>query len=208
MGRQLLQGNADILADVIRTLGPRVEAVLQSRFPSLGPYIEDLLADSLSRLWLKRDTFDPEKGSLAGWWLTIAENAARDMLRARWQKTRHREISLGDTDASEPAESDPCSDASPPEPPSAEETALAEILEGLSQEDRQIILRYASTNGEGSWATDLARELKIPAGRIRVKRLRILKAIRAELKRRGHPVLPETGGRTGNVPRPSSTKHS
>jgi hypothetical protein len=56
----------------------------------------------------------------------------------------------------------------------------------LPEDERRIIGAYASADGTEAWAANLANELGISSGLIRVKRLRIEKKIRREMQRRGH----------------------
>jgi len=74
---------------------------------------------------------------------------------------------------------------------SAAEQLFWEVFAGLSEADQRILLYHAQVNGEGHWAADLADEVGMTAGAIRVRRLRLMERLRAEMKRRGLAVRPE-----------------
>ena len=67
-----------------------------------------------------------------------------------------------------------------------EQQDLLDILRELPDDERRIIGAYASADGAEAWAANLAIELGISSGLIRVKRLRIEKKIRREMQKRGH----------------------
>jgi len=184
-------GDEGVLETLVRTLGPAIEGVLCSRFPLLRPYVEDLVVESLYRAWVRRKEYDPEKGSLYTWWLAIAQNAARDLLRAGWQQVRASEADLEDSwlqqvaGGRDPLPGEPPGQESPVEL-SAQERAFWEVLNGLPELDRRIVLYHAQVNGQGSWAADLSGEVGLSAGAIRVRRLRAMRRIQAELNGRGY----------------------
>lgn len=191
--QRLLANDESVLETLVRNLGPAIEAMLWERFPLLRPYAEDLLVESLYRLWVRRRDYDPSKGSLSTWWWTIAQNAARDLLRAGWQQARACEAAgtawieqAADTPVDEDGEDSQST-------PSPAEQAFWEILAGLSEVDRRIILFHAQVDGAGHWAADLAGELGISAGAIRVRRLRIVERIRLEMQKRGFSPSPKEG---------------
>jgi len=192
--RRFLDGDEGVLEQLIRVLGPKVEARLREAFPALRPYLEDLLAESLYRLWTRREKFDPGRGSLVGYWLTIAESAARDLLRANWQQTRARETTPEGDYLEQLAESPaaPFSGAGVGEGSAvpAEERAFWEVFSGLPEVDRHILLHYAQVDGEGHWAVELAQTLNLSPGAIRTRRLRSMERIRQALARKGFTVPP------------------
>jgi RNA polymerase sigma-70 factor (ECF subfamily) len=196
--QRFLDGDENVLGELVRVLGPAIEAMLALRFPLLRPYAEDLLVDSLYRMWVHRQQFDPARGSLYAWWSGIAQNAAQDLLRAGWQQARAHESGLGGSWIEERAPSGvpfPADSASQEAPPlSDEERVFWEVFDTLPEGDRRILLYHALVNGEGHWAADLAGEMGLSAGAIRVRRLRSCERVRSEMRRRGFTV---EGGEPG-----------
>ena len=64
---------------------------------------------------------------------------------------------------------------------------LDEILLGLPAVDHRIITAYAHAGGDGPWAADLAGELGLRAGTIRVRCRRIKERIRREMASHSAP---------------------
>lgn len=54
---------------------------------------EEVTQDVFVRCWRTIDRYDPQRGSLATWLMSIAHHRAIDELRSRRSKQRHREIS-------------------------------------------------------------------------------------------------------------------
>jgi RNA polymerase sigma factor (sigma-70 family) len=177
---RLKQGDSAALEEVLRALGPRIGSGLKKRHSTLSPEdLEDVLAVACHRLWQSRLHYDPKKGSLAGWFFRIADRVAIDLLR----KVGRRVECL--------MESERLAQQPTPSPVEKMEPAfgwlaeLGQILVKLSPRDHRIISEYALAGGAGPWAADLAGELGIPAGSIRVRCHRIKEKIRKEFRSRG-----------------------
>jgi RNA polymerase sigma-70 factor (ECF subfamily) len=54
---------------------------------------EDVLGEIFFQVWRKADTFDPSKGSVYGWLLSIARSRAIDRLRSKQYQSNRREDS-------------------------------------------------------------------------------------------------------------------
>jgi RNA polymerase sigma-70 factor (ECF subfamily) len=193
---------SDVLEEIIRTHGPRLESMIQRRFPQLASEAEDVLAEAFARAWKARKTYDSDRGPLFGWLSRIACNTAINLLRSRSSHpvgVSNADLDVAEAEATCSAESGLASGEGQPQDgeESAEQRDLREVLDQLSDVDRTIILRYALVDGQGPWAANLAAELNIDAGLIRVRRLRILDKIKAEMHRRGHPVAAEQSGQKG-----------
>jgi RNA polymerase sigma-70 factor (ECF subfamily) len=173
---RLQQGDVAALETILQTLGPKVAAGLQKRHAALGAEdIEDVLSMSSHRLWQSRAQYDPKKGSLAAWFFIIADNLARDLLRKESQRRRllHCVEYLADKEIEDRSRE--------PDAPDPHKQKLDEILNALGPLDRCIIAGFARAGGEGPWAANLAEELGLRAGTIRVRCRRIKAKIRQEL---------------------------
>jgi RNA polymerase sigma factor (sigma-70 family) len=171
------------LEGVIRALGPRVVAGLKKRHAALSAEdIEDALSIASHRLWEARALYDPAKGSLASWFFIIADNVAKDVLRKtnrRVERTVDPDL-LAEREARSIIEEGEASiDSSWPE--------LAQVLSRLPAVDHRIISGYARADGAGPWAAELALELGMRPGAVRVRCLRIKERIRKELQAAGPP---------------------
>jgi len=92
-------GRADALAEVFRRHGPSVFAtavcILRSR-----PLAEEVVQEVFTRLWVRPQSFDPGRGSLAAFLHAYAHNRAVDVVRAECSRRARDERSvqvLGDT---------------------------------------------------------------------------------------------------------------
>ena len=173
-----------VLRDILQAFGPSTEARLRKQYPFFQhPDFEDILAEALYQLWKDRHKFDAGRGSLQNWFHVLAKSRAEDIRKSKGYKARDLECSA---DVAGFAVS-PEDDEEPPSSPlSAEQQDLLDILNDLPDEERRIIAAYANADGTEAWAANLANELGISSGLIRVKRLRIEKKIRREMQKRGH----------------------
>jgi len=103
-GQRLRTGDEQVLEDVLRTCGPAVRSVLRRKYAGVLSLsdLDDVLAIGLFRLWVARERFDVAKGSLRVWFLRIADNAARDVLRH--QQTGDQNIGVSGSERSRVAE--------------------------------------------------------------------------------------------------------
>ena len=175
-----------ILEDVIRSHGGAVRAVMIGRYRgALGADdIDDVIAVAIHRLWRHRRQFTQLRSPRA-WFLRIADNVARDVLRYGWHKARQLEVRSehGLIEAMpdhEPADHTDTTGTRHPELVAA----LREIVDDLPTKQRQIVWADA-LHSHGPVSSDtLAAELGIPAGTVRVYRKRALDRIRKELHKR------------------------
>jgi RNA polymerase sigma factor (sigma-70 family) len=178
------------LESLVREQGPSVRAVLHARYRGAfgGDDIDDVLATTVHRLWKHRDKLVGLKSPRA-WFLRIADNIARDVLRFGWQKARQLEVSTDRTwleaipaPTPEPAGADAARD-------DALSSALREIIATLPALQRRILWADA-LNPDGPVASEtLAAELKITPGAVRVYRKRGLDRLRSEMEKRN--LLPD-----------------
>ena len=186
MVRRLKAGDPDVLGDILQAYGGLVHWKLRQAFaPAFKEAdLEDIVGDALYRVWESRDSFAPERGSLANWFLRIARNVALDYRKHAWRKAQAQECSFALEDWQAPCHDRPADDDEPSGPSLAYEDLVA-LLDRLDERDRSILLAYAQSGG-GSWTAPLVEELKMTAGALRTQAHRLLKWVRRELQARGH----------------------
>jgi RNA polymerase sigma factor (sigma-70 family) len=181
---RLKRNDETVLRDILQSFGPCTEARLRRSYPYFQhPDFEDVLAEALYQLWKDRHKYDPHRASLQGWFHLLAKSKAEDIRKSKGYKARDLECAVDVTGLAARGDED---EALPASPLSAEQQDLLDILRELPQDERRIIGAYASADGSEAWAASLAKELGVSSGLIRVKRLRIEKKIRREMRRRGH----------------------
>ncbi|MEZ5299644.1 MAG: sigma-70 family RNA polymerase sigma factor [Verrucomicrobiales bacterium] len=177
-----------VVRALLVTDGAAIRAILVSRYPGAisAPDAEDVLAAAVARLWRNRERFDPGRGSLRAWFFRIADNAARDFLRAGWRKAQSLEITGDggwiDAIAAPNGHAFPGTEAEDTEPRAEEPNpALHEALQALPEVQRRIVWADALHAGGPAPSDALAEELGIPPGTVRVYRKRALDRLRRAL---------------------------
>lgn len=171
------------LEAIIRDHAAAVRDILIPRYRGgLDPSdIDDVVAVAAHRLWKHRAEFTRLRSPRA-WFVRIADNVARDVLRYGWQKARQLEVA---------AEKAYLESFSPPEPelrPDPDPQLVEKIrsLVGqLPEIQRKIIWADALSRDGNIAAEDLALELEIPPGTVRVYRKRALDKLRKLLTEHG-----------------------
>jgi RNA polymerase sigma factor (sigma-70 family) len=175
---RLIRDDSNALKDILALLGGKVERALRSRYYTVltEADIEDVLSISLFRLWQHRQKFNRRVSRLDTWFYSLANHAAIDLLR---KKRRWEPVEKWSLDSSVGAQADPTGGGPPSEAIESLRRDLIKALERLSETDRRILLSQDS-------ATDLGKELGMPANRVRVKRFRGLQKLRTILGNMGH----------------------
>lgn len=133
---------------------------------------EEVVQDTLLRVWRNGDRFDPGRGSLDTWVFTIARNRATDMLRRR---------------AARPQAATPLEDA-PTTPTDAdvdrviEAWVLGEALQALSPEHRDAIVEV---HYRGRTVRETAELFGLPEGTVKSRVYYGLRNLRLLLEERG-----------------------
>jgi RNA polymerase sigma factor (sigma-70 family) len=81
------KGDPDALRLLYQRFGTLVYSLARGSL-GLQADAEDVTQQVFVSAWRGRDTFDPERGSLAGWLVAITRNRVSDMLRARQRDDR------------------------------------------------------------------------------------------------------------------------
>ena len=177
------------LEELVRDHASAVRDILIPRYRGgLTPSdIDDVVAIAAHRLWTHRSEFAQLRSPRA-WFVRIADNVARDVLRYGWQKARRLEVAAEKSylESFSPA----VPDGGGQEPDPERSKIVRELIQQLPEKQRKIIWADALSRSGNIPADDLARELGIPPGTVRVYRKRALDKLRALLTE--HGLAPET----------------
>ena len=80
---RMMDGDEDALRAALKAFGPKVKGFLRKQF---GDQLDQselhyVFQQSLINFWERISTYDTAKGSLRGWWIRIARNAAISHMR-------------------------------------------------------------------------------------------------------------------------------
>jgi RNA polymerase sigma factor (sigma-70 family) len=91
----LSDGSAEGFAALYTRRYPLVRGYLRRRVVQQPELVLDLVAETFARALERRDQFDPQRGSVAGWLLGIARNLLLDAMRAgRVAETSRRRLGM------------------------------------------------------------------------------------------------------------------
>jgi RNA polymerase sigma factor (sigma-70 family) len=198
--------------ELLQQYGPVVSRVLQRQFPSLGTdVIDDLVLEAIARIWKKISNASDRSAapqSLFPLILTAAKRRAIDRLRYSprlvLMSPEILEQISEDKDFLEQILEDQDSDVS-----STFGVLLREMhsaIAMLEPLDRRILETSLDPNASGRWARELASELlkeQLPksstskddarqiaklAGRLRVRKLRVVSKLRQTMRARGYDI--------------------
>lgn len=134
------------------------------------PFAEDVVQESLLRLWRKPEVLEQSSESARAWLFTVARNLVIDDRRsARFS----RELQTDNVPER------PSTDAISP---AIDKWILAEALKSLSADHRTVIVR---AHYLGQTVADIAREEGIPEGTVKSRLHYALRALRNALQERG-----------------------
>ena len=193
IAQRLLDHDQSCLSDILRSFGAGILGLLRRRFRDAlrEEDLEDVLSIGLFRLWNNRQRYQRDRASLRVWLFRICENAARDVLRMGWQKTRARELNseaallgLSEQAVSKPDGSDEY--LFQRSAPAAVNHDLKDVLSELPDVQRAILLADAATRDGVACSQRLSDELGLPASTVRVYRKRAMDRVRREMVARGH----------------------
>lgn len=134
------------------------------------PFAEDVVQESLLRLWRKPEILQQPSESVRAWLFTVARNLVIDDRRsARFT----RELQTDDVPER------PSLDAIGP---AVDKWVLADALKSLSAEHRSVIVRAYYL---GQTVADIAQQEQIPPGTVKSRMHYALRALRIALQERG-----------------------
>ena len=173
---RLRRGEVDALAAVydlygalafsvaLRVLGDRQKA-------------EDVTQEAFLNLWKNADHFDPTKGSLRAWLLTMVRNRAIDALRGQGARNR-AELPLIESRAVDIQSGDPWHAVAA----GMEAQAVREAMASLPAEQRQVVeLAYYG----GYTHREIARVVRLPLGTVKGRMRLALEKLQSYLVGRG-----------------------
>lgn len=178
IGRALAAADADALA----LLYDRYAAIAYSvavRVLGDAALAEDIVQESFLKVWNNASSFDPSRGSLRAWLLTLVRNRAIDQLRGRAAHER-RELEIDSPAATRTAakESDPSEAISM----SLERDAVTEALSRLPSEQRQAVeLAYYG----GYTLREIAEISKVPMSTVKGRLRLALEKLHTYLEAKG-----------------------
>ena len=187
--------------------GGQVKGSLLQRYTTAfsAADVDDVMAIAVERVWRKRSKFDPRKGTLRAWFFRIADNTARDVLRYGWFKARKLEVAVeqgafdsicaGNSQKSPP----PTVDREPSALERGIRDELLQLLGKLPEPQRRILWADALSSSGPVPTADLARELNLSRGTVRVYRAKALARLRSELSM--HPMFKELVGGNSSTER-------
>jgi RNA polymerase sigma factor (sigma-70 family) len=143
--------------------------------------MDDVINKAAFHAWRCADTFDAERGTLRAWFLVIARNAARGILRE--QQRRGFEVRGDELDGVAATAAD--DDEPPSQPPPGFLQAVHECIEALPRLQRSII-EADLRSGTVASAEELARTLKTTKNSIYVSRSMARQNLRRKLLAQGY----------------------
>ena len=174
------------LNSIIRDHAAAVRDILIPRYRGglTASDVDDIVAVAAHRLWIHREEFAKLRSPRA-WFMRIADNVARDVLRFGWQKARQLEIAAEKSYLESFSPTDLPDDDGTPAPDPERAKQVRELVDSLPEKQRKIIWADALSRSGNIAAEDLARELGIPPGTVRVYRKRALDKLRKLLTEHG-----------------------
>lgn len=141
------EGRQEALEIVLRRYGPEVNGWLRDHYRSFhATELDDVFTEAAWKVWTKADTFDKSKGTLGGWFLTIAQRKAMDAAKGR---RRHRKRFTQEEEFN-PPEDCSISDDTPLSKETLKETKrLDQIIETKLKGHQQFIVRADMEAGDG-----------------------------------------------------------
>lgn len=177
---ELARDNPDALGDMLTELGPGLTSMLRRRYADIlsEEDLEDVLSQTLLRVWLHRKDYRPDRASFPVWCFVIAKNAALDLIR---EKARRNSVLPQLWTELHATSNETLSRVMPPHPALAD---VQRLLKTFSPLDRRLLL--ASVDREGAWAAELASEFGVSANALRQRRFRAMARLRRALAQLGH----------------------
>jgi RNA polymerase sigma-70 factor, ECF subfamily len=173
------------LGDALRAGDPRALETFHARYgATVFGYLlhvvreraaaEDVFQTVMTEVWRRAARYDPERGSLATWALTIARSRAIDELR------RRRPEPLDPADLPEPGGG--ATAAAVPQDEALDRWRMAHLLSRLPADERRLLeLRFY---GELS-QSEISAQIDLPLGTVKTRMVRALERLRGFMDEEG-----------------------
>lgn len=168
--RALAHGDRDALAELYDRLAPMMMALLVRMLPSRAE-AEEQLQNVFVELWRRAGQYQPSRGSVRSWALTVTRSRALDALRAGKRRRARDHEPSDDATLAAPTSARPDEVAAARQDAGAVSTALA----ALSAEQRQALeMSYFG----GLSHREIADQLGIPLGTVKSRIIAGMKVLR------------------------------
>ncbi len=172
----LHRGEVDALAELYDRYGGLAYSVAVRVLGDTGR-AEDVVQEAFLRIWNGARSFDPAKGSLRTWLITVVRNRSIDKLRGRGAHARQELELLPELTAAGPG-SDPWREVAM----SLERDAVREALLKLPQDQRQVVeLAYFG----GFTHREIAEMVRVPLSTVKGRMRIALEKLHSYLLGRG-----------------------
>lgn len=164
-----LHRDRDAFRELFDYFAPRLRSFLQRRGAD-GAEAEEIVQETMVRVWRKAEKFNPDKAAASTWIFTIGRNAHIDMVR----RAGRPEIDTDDPTYLPEPEADPVARIAQGQDASRVRAAMNE----LPKEQRDILmLAYFEDKPHGR----IAEQLEIPLGTVKSRIRLAFKRLRADL---------------------------
>ena len=173
---RMMEGDQNALVDFLKAYGQKVKGYLKKTFGDVlkEPELEQALNRAAFNIWRFADRFKPEKGSLRGWFIRIARNAAVSIIRS---ETKHLAKDLEYDPVYDPAEED---DDPPPDVDSTEHARLRALDDFINNKltgfEKVVALNCFKAGGEAD-SRRLAALYGKPRGNVDTVKSKVKKKI-------------------------------
>jgi len=153
--KRISQGNADAFDAFYRENAPRLLVFLRQVYAN-PQAAEDIVQETFTQIWTRRNGFQPERGSLCAYLYGIARKRAADLWRKQgpWDRASEDQVSVCQTETV---------------------SIVADAFRRLPVEQRTLLWLWAV---EGQSYAELAEILEIPVGTVKSRLFAAREALR------------------------------
>jgi len=171
--RRLRMEDTSVLTVILREIVPTLWPLLTRHFREALSHedVEEVVAESLAKLWKNRNSFDSSKGEFCGWMFTILRNSALDLLRKRRPRQDETLVLVRFADAS-------------PSTTLEQRDVLKTAWSNLSQREQEVLVPLFDRSGVS--IADLSQSLSLSHGAVRQLRFRALRKLERQLAQAGY----------------------